>query len=112
MEDLSVQQTTVRQRVATPLVDDVIVRYIEWHGACDALMGASRAWANNRGADCFAELDHEEAAAGRYAAAVRALQQLLWPERQAEPSRSAEPVMRPRRRERIAREARRTPRRR
>jgi hypothetical protein len=85
MEDLSIQQTTVSPRVATPLVDDVRARYIEWRGACDALAGA-RAWANGEGADYFAELAHEECSAGRYAAAVRALQHLLWPERQAERS--------------------------
>jgi hypothetical protein len=84
MEDLSIQQATVSPGAATPLVDDVIARYIEWRGACDALAGAVRAWANGEGAGYFAELDQEECAAGRYAATVRALQHLLWPERQAE----------------------------
>jgi hypothetical protein len=70
MEDLPSRQTTVSPRVATSLVDDVIARYIEWRGACDALAGA----------------DHQESAEERYAAAVWALQHLLWPKPQAEPS--------------------------
>jgi hypothetical protein len=72
MEDPSTQQTTVSPRVATSLVDDVLARYIEWRGACDAPAGA----------------DHQESAEERYATAVGALQQLLWPEPQAEPSMS------------------------
>jgi hypothetical protein len=81
MQDLSTQQTTASPGIATSLVDDVIARYIEWRGACDA----SGAWANGEGADFFAELDHQESAEERYAAAVWALQHLLWPEPQDEP---------------------------
>jgi hypothetical protein len=59
MEELSIQQTAVSPRVAPLVADDVIARYIEWRGAWDALAGAFDAWANGEGADCFAELDHE-----------------------------------------------------
>jgi hypothetical protein len=66
MEDLSTRQTAVSPRVVSSLVDEVIARYIEWRGACDAL-------------------DHQQSAEERYAAAVSALRHLLWPEPQDEP---------------------------
>ena len=87
MSNLVIDGATVDCPAATPLVDEMIERYVAWREECTAVTAGYGRWSTAVRAEralgfaaYSAALDREGCAAERYAASVKRLRQFLWPD--------------------------------